>query len=189
MLTYQNPLLRELAARGEDLSFDTNGLLFNAAVDAQAMAIVKIRDKRHLSSVVRTAAENGTPMSGQKGATTACSPKRSSDLIETWPTYSSLPLTILRRRFRQWWFMIFTEWPRIPIQWQRPLLFERRILLSRLFPRGMERRTNRRQVTLLGQTPYLHLWEPSLSPAAIRTSFPHRKVNGRGSFSEALRSA
>ncbi len=63
MLTNQNLLLRELSARGEDLSFDTNGLLFNAAVDAQALAIVKIRDKRHLSSVVRAAAEHGTPMS------------------------------------------------------------------------------------------------------------------------------
>ena len=63
MFTHQNPLLGELAAHGEDLSFDTNGLLFNAAVDAQAMAIVKIRDKRHLSSVVRVAAEHGTPMS------------------------------------------------------------------------------------------------------------------------------
>lgn len=63
MLTNQNPLLRELAARGEELTFDTSGLLFNAAVDAQAMAIVKIRDKGHLSSVVRVAAEHGTPMS------------------------------------------------------------------------------------------------------------------------------
>lgn len=62
MLTNQNPLLRKLSARGEELSYDAKGLLFNAAVDAQAMAIVKIRDKEHLSSVVRVASEHDTPM-------------------------------------------------------------------------------------------------------------------------------
>ncbi|MET3650261.1 FAD-binding oxidoreductase [Phyllobacterium ifriqiyense] len=62
MLTNQNPLLRELAARGEEMSFDLGGLLFNAAVDAQALAIVKCRDTAHLSSVIRVASEHGTPM-------------------------------------------------------------------------------------------------------------------------------
>lgn len=62
MLANQYPLIRELTARGEELSFDTTGLLFNGAVDAHAMAIVQIRDKGHLSSVVRAASEHGTPM-------------------------------------------------------------------------------------------------------------------------------